>query len=76
MLDQKIGVGTKARITIISEEKSFTTVVVIDDLAQEGQESISLASPIAKALLGKKQGDATRYFVGSQTFKVKVETVY
>ncbi|MEZ0392313.1 MAG: transcription elongation factor GreB [Pseudobdellovibrionaceae bacterium] len=66
-----------ATVTVLDEdEKSFTYQIVGEDESDVSQGKISWKSPVAKALLGKKQGDEVviQKPAGEETFSIeKVE---
>lgn len=70
-----VGLLSKVRITNIGAGKSMDYTIVSPHEANLREGKISIKSPIAEALLGKKAGDEVQVKVPAGMIKLRIESV-
>ena len=70
-----VGLLSKVRITNVAAGKSMDYTIVSPHEANLREGKISIKSPIAEALLGKKAGDIVDVRVPAGMIKLKIESV-
>jgi len=53
----RVGIGSKVKLFDVDQEQEITYELVFPELADHPNGLISVASPIGKGLMGKKEGD-------------------
>lgn len=66
---------TKVDLTNLSTNKKVTYTIVSPHEASAREGKISIKSPIAKALMGKKKGDAVEVQVPIGVIKLRIENI-
>jgi transcription elongation factor GreA len=67
-----VKLGGQARIQYLHDNSTFEVKIVGSSESNAIEGRISNESPLAQALLGKKEGDETSFKIRNKTFKVKV----
>jgi len=71
----KVIFGTTVRLINVDTEKAQTYQIVGDDEADIKQGRLSISSPIARALIGKEEGEEVSIQVPSGTVEYEIEEV-
>ena len=68
----KCGFGATIELEDLDEEKSFTYQIVGEDEADIKANKISISSPLARALIGKEDGDVVEVETpgGQKTYEI------
>jgi len=71
----KVIFGTTVRLINVDTEEAQTYQIVGDDEADIKQGRLSISSPIARALIGKEEGEEVSIQVPSGTVEYEIEEV-
>ena len=75
--DGRIGLGVWTNFVDLENEEEFIYQIVGDDEADINLNKISISSPIARALIGKSEGDVAEFNVPSGVREVEIlEVIY
>lgn len=75
--DGRVVFGVWAKFVDLDNDKKFVYQIVGDDEADINQNKISVSSPIARALIGKSEGDVAEFSVPSGKREVEIlEVIY
>ena len=70
-----VGLLSKVAITNMANNRQMTYTIVSPHEANIGAKEISIKSPIAQALLNKKEGDIVEVRVPAGTIKLRIDSV-
>ncbi len=71
----RVGLLSKVRITNLANSQSMTYIIVSPHEVNINEGKISIKSPIAQALLGKRQGDEVSVSVPAGVINLRLESV-
>lgn len=71
----RVGLLSKVKITNLANHQSMTYVIVNPHEVNINEGKISIKSPIAQALLGKRQGDEVSVSVPAGVINLRLESV-
>ena len=68
----RVGIGSKVTLLDLDQEQEITYELVFPELADHGSGLISIASPIGKGLIGRKEGDVVTIRIPSGEKKFEI----